>query len=220
MRVFAYATGPLQTNCYVVAPEAKSEVDGPTKCIVIDPGYGAADWIKQLSAQEDIQPAAVVLTHGHLDHTRDVGDVRANWDVPVYINENDNFMLQNPRLSLSPALSRGFDMQNMEAVTDAITLTDGEQISAADLDIVLHHAPGHSPGCSMLQIGSILFSGDVLFKGAIGRVDVMGGDPEAMMTSLKTKVLPLKDNTVVYPGHGPETTIGTERASNPFLLGL
>ena len=220
MRVFAYATGPLQTNCYVVAPEAKSEVDGPAQCIIIDPGYGAADWIKQLTAEEDILPAAVVLTHGHLDHTRDVSEVRANWDVPVYINENDNFMLQNPRLSLSPALARGFDMQNMEAVQDANTLADGEHIKEAGMDIVLHHAPGHSPGCSMLQIGNILFSGDVLFKGAIGRVDVMGGDPEAMMNSLQTKVLPLKDNVIVYPGHGPETTIGAERTSNPFLLGL
>ncbi len=208
------------TNCYVVAT-------GPgEQCVVIDPGIGVLDRLDAVLAEHRLHPAAVVLSHGHLDHTFSVAPVCGARGITAYIHQEDRELLADPAKALSVDLDALFGGRlPFTEPEDVAPLRDGETVTLAGLAFSVDHAPGHTRGSVLLRAPGeagqpLCFSGDVLFAGSIGRTDLPGGDHEAMLASLRDKVLPLADETIVLPGHGPATTIGRERASNPFLLDL
>jgi hydroxyacylglutathione hydrolase len=212
------------TNCYVVA-SAPGE-----QCLIVDPGIGVLDTLAEVLAEHRLHPAAVLLTHGHLDHTFSVAPVCGARGITAYIHPGDLEMLADPEKGLSMSLEAMFGGRIAYAAPeDVAELTDGATLSLAGLEVTVDHAPGHTGGSVLFRLpgaGSawdaeqVCLSGDVLFAGSIGRTDLPGGSTDTMLASLRDKILPLADDTVVLPGHGPETTIGRERASNPFLLEL
>jgi hydroxyacylglutathione hydrolase len=204
------------TNCFVVATAPGEQ------CIVIDPGIGVSSRLDDVLAEHRLSPAAVLLTHGHIDHTFSVAPVCDARGITAYVHPGDREMLADPTKGLSADLSQLFGGRLTYAEPeDVAELADKQVLSIAGLEIMVSHAPGHTTGSVMFQTpGSdepLCFSGDVLFAGSIGRTDLPGGDPAAMWASLRDKVLPLPDETVVLPGHGPSTTIARERATNPYL---
>jgi glyoxylase-like metal-dependent hydrolase (beta-lactamase superfamily II) len=207
------------TNCWVVAP-------GPgEQCVVIDPGIGVAGRLDEVLADNALHPVAVLLTHGHFDHTFSVLPVCQARDVPAYIHPADRSQLADPwsGIGLSPG-SPLFGSLTFAEPDDVRELGDGEVLSLAGVELVVRHAPGHSAGSVVFAVRAVdepaVFAGDVLFAGSIGRVDLPGGSMAQMEQSLREVILPMDDATVVHPGHGPSTTIARERVSNPFLLEL
>jgi hydroxyacylglutathione hydrolase len=206
--IAGFPAGAWGTNCYLVAPAAGEE------CVIIDPGH------------HRLKPVAVILSHGHIDHVASVVPVCGAHDVPAWIHPADRYMMGDPE----KALGRAIGAQLMGELTvgepdDVRELSDGAALSLAGLDLVVAHAPGHTKGSVTFRlpetptgdIPPILFSGDLLFAGSVGRSDLPGGDPAELLESLGRVCLPLDDSTVVLPGHGPQTTIGQERAANPYL---
>lgn len=222
MLVVSFAAQVFGTNCYVLAPSAGHE------CVIVDPGIGVVDALDGVLRDHRLKPAAVLLTHGHLDHVFSVTPVCGARDIPAYIHGDDVYRLADPISTLDPALvamfERQFGTKAASEPDDVRTLSDGAVLSLAGLDVTVDHAPGHTEGSVMFRLPDdeteLCLSGDVLFAGSIGRTDLPGGDHAAMLRSLAAKVLPLRDDTVVMPGHGPSTTVGRERASNPYLQGL
>jgi hydroxyacylglutathione hydrolase len=205
------------TNCYLVATAAGEQ------CVVIDPGIGVLDRLQAACDEHRLRPAAVVLTHGHLDHTFSVAPVCGARGITAYIHPDDRYLLADPAKALSMDLTELFGGRlPYSEPEDVALLPDGAPISLAGLELTIDHTPGHTGGSVLIRTpgdeAPLCFSGDVLFAGSIGRTDLPGGDHGAMLASLRDKVLPLADETVVLPGHGPLTTIGRERRSNPFLL--
>jgi hydroxyacylglutathione hydrolase len=209
------------TNCYVVAT-------GPgEQCVVVDPGIGVLDELEEVLAEHRLHPAAVLLTHGHIDHTFSVAPVCGARGITAYVHPGDRELLADPAKGLSADLSAMFGGRLPYTEPDDVAaLTDGATMVLAGLEITVDHAPGHTGGSVLFRLpgaGSpweteqVCLSGDVLFAGSIGRTDLPGGSLPTMMTSLRDKILPLADDTVVLPGHGPATTIGQERVSNPYL---
>jgi glyoxylase-like metal-dependent hydrolase (beta-lactamase superfamily II) len=206
------------TNCYVVAA-------GPgEQCLIVDPGIGVLDRLDEVIAEHRLFPAAVLLTHGHLDHTFSVAPVCGARGITAYVHPADLEMLADPAKGLSADLNELFGGRLPYTEPDDVAeLTDGATLSLAGLEITVDHAPGHTGGSVLFRLPGdepICLSGDVLFAGSIGRTDLPGGSTETMLASLRDKILPLADETVVLPGHGPSTTIGRERAHNPYLRGL
>ena len=207
------------TNCYVVATGPGEE------CVVVDPGIGVVPGLDAVLDKHRLRPVAVLLTHGHLDHTFAVAPVCGARGITAYIHPADRELLADPAKGLSLDLNQLFGGRLSYAEPeDVAPLTDGAELSIAGLAITVDHAPGHTGGSVLFHVpGSeapLCLTGDVLFAGSIGRTDLPGGDHAAMLASLHDKVLPLPDGTLVLPGHGPTTTIGRERASNPYLLDL
>jgi glyoxylase-like metal-dependent hydrolase (beta-lactamase superfamily II) len=210
------------TNCYVVATAPGEQ------CLVVDPGIGVVDRLEDVLAEHRLHPAAVLLTHGHLDHIFSVVPVCGARGITAYVHPADRELLADPAKGLSADLTQLFGGRlPFTEPDDVAELTDGATLALAGLEITVDHAPGHTGGSVLFRLpgaGSpweaeqICLSGDVLFAGSIGRTDLPGGSLPAMLTSLREKVLPLADDTVVLPGHGPTTTIGRERATNPYLL--
>ena len=205
------------TNCYVVATAAGEQ------CVMIDPGIGVLDRLQAVCAEHRLRPAAVVLTHGHLDHTFSVAPVCDARGITAYIHPDDRYLLADPAKALSMDLTQLFGGRLPYSEPDDVALLpDGAPIELAGLTFTIDHAPGHTRGSVLIRTpgddAPLCFSGDVLFAGSIGRTDLPGGDQAAMLASLRDKVLPLADETVVLPGHGPLTTLRRERRSNPFLL--
>jgi glyoxylase-like metal-dependent hydrolase (beta-lactamase superfamily II) len=222
--VTGFPAEAFDTNCYVVAA-------GPgEQCLIIDPGVGVLDQLDEVLEQHRLFPAAVLLTHGHFDHTFSVAPVCGARGVTAYVHPADREMLANPALGLGASVEQLFGGRLTYTEPDDVAeLTDGATMTLAGLEITVDHAPGHTGGSVLFRVpgarsewdaDQICLSGDVLFAGSIGRTDLPGGSTETMLTSLRDKILPLADDTVVLPGHGPATTIGRERASNPYLREL
>jgi len=214
------------TNVYVVAPSRGEQ------CIVVDPGIEVADGVDEILREHGLEPVAVLLTHGHLDHTFSVVPVGSRRGITAYIHQGDRDLLRDPMAGLSPETRTMFGGRlQWQEPDDVALLADGVTLEIAGLQINVDHAPGHTPGSVLFRLpgapdgldaadadpSQTLVSGDVLFAGSIGRTDLPGGSTSAMMTSLATRILPLSDDVVVLPGHGPATTIGRERATNPYL---
>lgn len=215
------------TNCFVVAP-------GPgEQCVIIDPGVGVTGQLAEVIDEHRLHPVAVLLTHGHLDHTFSVLPVCQARGVPAYIHSQDRFALADPWSTLG--LRRGEPIFGVAGLTfaepdDVRELADDARLELAGLDLVVRHTPGHTQGSVVFSLdlagepaaeaGDVLFSGDVLFAGSIGRTDLPGGSMDQMWQSLRTVILPMPDEVIVCPGHGPQTTIGRERLTNPFLRNL
>lgn len=229
MLVAGFPSAVFGTNVYVVAPEAGGE------CIVVDPGMEVVDGVDDLLREHRLTPVAVLLTHGHLDHTFSVVPVAGSRGIPAYIHPDDRELLADPMKGMGRESAQLFGGRlQWQEPDDVALLDDGAVLSLAGLEITVDHAPGHTPGSVMFRMpGSpdtvrgladaptqTVLSGDVLFAGSIGRTDLPGGSHPQMLASLRDKVLPLDDDVLVLPGHGNATTIGRERVTNPYLVDL
>lgn len=216
--VTGFPAGAFAANCYLVAPAPGEE------CVIIDPGQDAERGIEELLDRFKLKPIAVLLTHGHIDHMWSVVPVCGAKDVPAYVHPADRELLSDPGKGLSLMAKQQFmGGMTFSEPDDVKVLEDGEIVTLAGLDFRVGHAPGHTPGSVTFRSGAddldALFTGDLLFAGSIGRTDLPGGDHRQIRRSL-ARALTLPDETVVLPGHGPQTTIGAERQTNPFLTGM
>jgi glyoxylase-like metal-dependent hydrolase (beta-lactamase superfamily II) len=217
--IAGFPSAGTDTNCWVVAPAAGEQ------CIVIDPGFGVTERLDEVIAEHRLHPVAVLLTHGHFDHTFSVLPVCQARDVPAYIHPADRRQLADPWSGLGvPRGTPLFGNLTFAEPDDVRELASSDKIAIAGLDIAVTHAPGHSAGSVVFGLSGddapLLFAGDVLFAGSIGRTDLPGGSMAEMLQSLREVILPLDDATVVHPGHGPSTSIERERATNPYLQDL
>jgi glyoxylase-like metal-dependent hydrolase (beta-lactamase superfamily II) len=224
--IAGFPAGSFAANCYVVAPAAGEE------CVIIDPGQDVESGLDQILSEYRLKPAAVLLTHGHLDHVWSVAPVCGARDIPAYIHPADRILLSDP--------ARGFPLGSGQELYGGLTFTepddvkelrDGMTLELAGVSLRVDHAPGHTKGSVTYRLPGaaasgtpqdgekVLFSGDLLFAGSIGRSDLPGGDYQEILDSLARVCLTLPDETIVLSGHGPQTTIGAERHSNPFLSG-
>jgi hydroxyacylglutathione hydrolase len=202
---------------------------GPgTECVVIDPGKDAAEGVEQVVREHKLKPVAVLVTHGHVDHMWCVAPVAGTYDATAWIHPNDRHLLANPMAGMSPEttammLGGKYEFVEPDRVEE---LSDAQSLELAGLSFLVDHTPGHTEGSVTFRspyegdVSELMFSGDLLFAGSIGRTDLPGGDHPTMLRSLRDKVLTLPDDIVVLPGHGEQTSIGRERATNPFLLDL
>lgn len=229
MLLTAFPAGPLQANCYFVA-------SGPgSPCAIVDPGMQSAEGVRAVVAEHDLTPAAVLVTHGHFDHMWDAARVADEYGCPLWIHPADRHLLADPMSAISgesAAMLRQqlgeIDESQFSEPAEVRDAVDGATIQVGDLTLTVDHCPGHTPGTVAYRVdytgdepvSQIMFSGDFLFFGSIGRTDLVGGVHAEMLRSLQTKVLTLPDDVVVLPGHGQQTSIGREKATNPFLLEL
>ena len=204
MIVKKVVVGPFASNCYIVGSESNKEG------VIIDPGADAKEILKNVK-DLGLDIKLIVLTHGHIDHTGAVKEVKKTTGAEVAIHTDDAKSLQEQ------LLGRLFGLSYPPPPPPDWLLKDGDSIDIGDLHFLVVHTPGHSPGGICLLEEGVVFSGDTLFNYGIGRTDMPGGSYSQLMNSIHTKLMVLPDNTTVYPGHGPATTIGTERHSNPFL---
>jgi glyoxylase-like metal-dependent hydrolase (beta-lactamase superfamily II) len=196
--------------------------------VVVDPGVGVTKRLDEVLAEHRVNPVAVLLTHGHLDHTFSVTPVCSARSIPAYLHPGDDEMLADPTRGLSTDLTQLFGGRFEWVEPDDVReLADGATLTIAGLEITVDHAPGHTRGSVLFRLPGaadvppVCLSGDVLFAGSIGRTDGLPNtDPQALMDSIATLLDTLPDETRVLPGHGPATTLGRERASNPFLQAL
>lgn len=225
MLVKGFPAGAWGTNCYAVATGEGED------CLIVDPGQASMAPLADLLERHRLRPVAVLLTHGHLDHVWSVAPLTAGRDIPAYIHTDDRYRLADIvgttfAMSREQLMSMTQGELELTEPDDVRLLTDGERIEIAGVPLTVAHAPGHTEGSVTFSadrsgdVPPVLLSGDLLFAGSIGRTDLPGGDPAAMTESLRRVVLPLDDDTVVLPGHGETTTIGQERATNPFLVEL
>ncbi|MDT4912994.1 MAG: hydroxyacylglutathione hydrolase [Pseudonocardiales bacterium] len=216
MLIAGFPSAATDTNCWVVAA-------GPgEQCIVVDPGIGVTGQLDEVIAEHRLHPVAVLLTHGHFDHTFSVLPVCQARDIPAFIHPADRGQLADPWSGVGiPVGTPLFGTLTFAEPDDVRELSSHDKVSIAGLDFAVTHAPGHSAGSVVFGLSgddeAVLFSGDVLFAGSIGRTDLPGGSMTAMEDSLRTVILPMDDATVVHPGHGPSTSIARERLTNPFL---
>lgn len=211
-----------QTNCWFVAPQ------GPGgECVLIDAPPDPSAILHRL-AHHGLKLVAILSTHGHVDHVGGIGSVvhhhEVDGEVVVHIHDHDRHMLLDP-VGTSGMFGRYLEDLDLRPPELLYGLDDGQVVRGAGMTFTCLHTPGHTQGsvCFRLDVDGqapILFSGDHLFAGSIGRTDLPGGDFDQLMASMENKILPLPDDTQVLPGHGPVTTIGRERRTNPFLLEL
>lgn len=226
MLIAGFPAGPWGTNCYVVATAPGAE------CVVVDPGKDAAEGVAEVVREHRLKPVSVLVSHGHIDHMWCVAPVAGTYDATAYIHPSDRHLLADPMAGVSAESAGMLLGGSYEFVEpdDVVEVEDAESLEVAGLRFVVDHAPGHTPGSVTFRtpyagsgpgsVSEVMFSGDLLFAGSIGRTDLPGGDHATMLRSLREKVLPLADDVVVLPGHGEQTSIGRERATNPFLLDL
>ncbi len=201
--------GPFQVNCYLYWDKASSDA------VIIDPGAEDDRIIGQIT-QANLEPKAILLTHGHGDHIAAVAAIKDHFQIPLYIGRGEEELLANPSANVSAL----FDNPIVAPPADHL-LDDEQMVSAGSISLKVLSTPGHSPGgvCFLDETQGFLFCGDTLFYGSVGRTDFPGCSHERLIASINDKILNLPDNVVCYPGHGPETTVGAERVNNPFLRG-
>ena len=193
--------GPLAANCYIVRDTTTGSA-----CL-IDPG-GEPARIKSFLKKNGLGLKFIINTHGHGDHILGNG----YFDVPIYIHRLEKDFLSDPAKNLSGAF--GLELKTPDA--DKL-LEEGDRIALDSLELEIIHTPGHTPGGISIRLDGVVFTGDALFAGSIGRTDLPDGDSELLIRSIREKLFTLSDETIVYPGHGPETTIGVEKKTNPFF---
>jgi hydroxyacylglutathione hydrolase len=203
--------GVLQTNCYIVENENKS-------CLIFDPGSEGKKLINWLN-KRDLKPVAIMLTHAHFDHIGAVDEVKEHFHIPVFLHEEEETWLEDPKLNGS----KFFMPQKPIVVKPANQILKKEEAFKVDeFEFYIYETPGHSPGSVSFYFeeNGFVVSGDALFKDSIGRTDLPGGNQSILLKSIHEKLLFLPEETVVLPGHGPVTTIGEEMDSNPYLNGF
>lgn len=223
MFIAGFPAGPWGTNCYVAA------VDSGSECVIIDPGKDAADGVAELVRDHRLKPVAVLVTHGHVDHMWCVAPLAGTYDATAWIHPADRHLLTDPMAGISHETAQMLLGGSYEWAEpdDVQELADAQVLELAGLQFVVDHTPGHTEGSVTFrspygrdEVSEVMFSGDLLFAGSIGRTDLPGGDHPTMLRSLRERVLTLPDDIVVLPGHGEQTSIGRERDTNPFLLDL
>ena len=205
MKVIRIPAGIYAANCYIVYSETTK--DG----IIIDPG-GDADEILKIVNENNLTIKYIILTHGHGDHIGGVIELLQVLKVPLLVHGDDVDMISNAKMNLSNIMPIGAVELNPDKI-----LKDGDIITSGDLEAEIIHTPGHTLGGICIKIGNNLITGDTLFQGSIGRTDLEGGDYDSIIKSIKENLLVLPDDTIVWPGHGVQSTIGIEKRNNPFL---
>ena len=205
MIVETLVVGMIQANCFLVADPATK------KALIIDPG-GDAPVIAQRVEQLGLEVEAIVLTHGHFDHVEGVGELVKLIDAPVYCHAEAVELIRN-----LGAQGNLFNVPVRQVPVPEKFLADGDTLPFGELTAKVLHTPGHSPGSISLAINDHVFVGDLLFKSSIGRTDLMGGNYETLLQSVRQKIFTLPEAAVVHPGHGPDTTVGAELHTNPFF---
>ncbi len=210
IKVEKFVVNPLGENTLVVSDESG-------KCILIDPGYyygEEQDEIKYYLERNNLEPEKIVNTHCHFDHIMGVEFTRDEFKIPFYAHADDAFWIER---AVQQANTFGFQMSPVQPIDHFIA--EGEKLSFGNTELDIIHIPGHSPGHVVFysQADKVLIAGDVLFYGSIGRTDLPGGNYNDLISNIKNKLFILPDDTKVYCGHGPETTIGFEKNNNPFL---
>jgi hydroxyacylglutathione hydrolase len=207
VNVIQIPNGAFVENCYLVIDEAARE------CAIVDPGEGAGLILHKVE-ESGARPVAIWLTHAHLDHVLGVTQVRAATGAPVVLHAADR-----PLYDLMAQQAAAFGLPAEAPAPPDAVWAHGDVARVGGLSFSVRHTPGHSPGSVSLAGGGVVLVGDVLFQGSIGRTDLPGGDYQTLIDSIERELLVLPDSTIVYSGHGPQTTIGAERRTNPFLSG-
>lgn len=220
----SFPTGLWQSNCYVVA------APGIDECLIIDAGQDSAPSLRTLLTEHGLRPKAVLATHGHFDHVAGGAEVADEYNIPLWIHSADRHLLSDPAAGLGPdgaAMLKQIHPRRLAEPARVEELDGLSELNIARLRISVSHAPGHTAGSVLYgldyagrnsAINRIVFAGDVVFAGSVGRTDLPGGDPAAMARTLREVVLTLPDTVALLPGHGPQTTIAHERATNPYLV--
>lgn len=207
MLVKKLVVGDLQTNCYILGDEKTKEG------VVIDPG-GDIDEIEKVIQKEGLNIKYIILTHGHADHIAALNELKKKTNALILIHPADSDMLVDPIYNLS-----SFTGEDLICPKADKFLDDGDKVKVGGFELEVLHTPGHSPGGISLFGDKMIFTGDALFCGGIGRTDFPGSSHTQLLNSIKNKILSKPDDTVVHPGHGPETTIGEEKRNNPWIRG-
>ncbi|WP_280831019.1 MBL fold metallo-hydrolase [Mycolicibacterium frederiksbergense] len=227
MFITGFPAGMLACNCYVLAERPGADA------IVVDPGQRAMAPLRRILDENRLTPAAVLLTHGHVDHIWSAQKVADTYGCPAYIHPEDRFMLADPIKGFGPRVAQLAFGALFSEPRQLIELDrDGDKLDFGGISVTVDHTPGHTRGSVVFRVtggqersdrGSFtdtVFTGDTLFRSSVGRTDLPGGSGRDLLDSIVTKLLVLGDDTVVLPGHGPRSTIGHERRTNPFLEGL
>lgn len=218
MLVHPIPVSPWQANCYLVSASADT-----TGCVIIDPGISGADAVEAALSERSLTPEAILATHGHLDHVGDAHLFAAKWSVPVYLDHADQHLLTRPAEGLGPQGAMLLRQLTGSDTLPPIADVRGypERLEVAGLVVETFAAPGHTKGSRLLQVTSpqvgVVFSGDVLFAGSIGRTDLPGGSMTEMRDSLRRIIESFAEDTPLLPGHGQPTVLSQELATNPYL---
>ncbi len=221
--ITGFPAGMLACNCYVLAPRQGADA------VVVDPGQRASGPLRRILDENRLTPAAVLLTHGHIDHMWSAQKVADTYGCPVYIHPADRYMLTDPIRGFGRGFFGGLARTALGAMfrepKQVVELDrDGDKIELGGITVAVDHTPGHTKGSVVFRVEQgtdhVAFTGDTLFQQTVGRTDLPGGSGRDLLESIVTKLLVLDDDTLVLPGHGERTTIGTERHTNPFLKGL
>ena len=202
------------TNCWIIADKAGGE------CVVVDPGMpDVSDTLAMVLGENNLKPVAAIITHGHLDHTFSIVPIADGYGIPTYIHSEDRALLSHPERAHGPEFLATLSAMEFAEPNDVRELRHGAEVEMLGMKFQAIHSPGHTRGSLMFKVDEeVLISGDVLFAGAIGRTDLPSGSAESMQDTLVNKVLTLADDLRVLPGHGPDTSIGHERKTNPYLI--
>ena len=216
--ITGFPAGLLQCNCYVMAPHPGADA------IIVDPGQRAMGQLRRILDENRLTPAAVLLTHGHIDHIWSAQKVSDTFGCPTYIHPEDRFMLTDPIKDFGPKVGQFLLAAIFREPKQVVELDrDAALIDLGGISVTVDHTPGHTRGSVVFRVSGdkeLAFTGDTLFQRAVGRTDLFGGSGRDLLCSIVDKLLVLDDKTVVFPGHGNSTTIGAERRFNPFLEGL
>lgn len=196
---------PFMKNGYILGCPSNGQA------AYIDPGDEVADLLAWVDTQ-GLEIVSILNTHGHMDHICGVGGVKERWDVPICLHPDDQFLYDS-----LPEQGEWFGFSYSKAPPVDCSLEAGQKLRVGDLVISVHHTPGHSPGSVCFETAGQVFCGDLIFAGSVGRTDLPGGSQSVLLESIRNRILPLGDGKVLHPGHGPATTVGQERLSNPFL---